>query len=173
MVGVGNVVLWDVFHQLLLYLVRGAVALAYQSQTMANAEYVGVDGHRGLAKSYCLYDIQIDTDNNKWLATAGDVGLASFNGSDWGIYNVDNSGIASNETTKITIDDKRDLIWLTHLTGRGLSVARLNSEDSGIKSVISENAFMPSAIYDLTGKQIKSPEKGVIYIKQGKKFILY
>ena len=123
--------------------------------------------------SYCLYDIQIDTDNNKWLATAGDVGLASFNGSDWGIYNVDNSGIASNETTKITIDDKRDLIWLTHLTGRGLSVARLNSEDSGIKSVISENAFMPSAIYDLTGKQIKSPEKGVIYIKQGKKFILY
>ena len=81
--------------------------------------------------SNCLYDIKIDTQNNKWLATAGDVGLVSFNGSDWHTYNVDNSGIALNEATRITIDDKRDLIWLTHYTGSGLSVAKLNCLQSG------------------------------------------
>ena len=121
--------------------------------------------------SDCLYDIQIDVDNNKWLATAGDVGLVSFDGSDWRVYNVDNSGIALNEVTRITIDAKRDLIWLIHYTGSGLSVARLNSKNSGIQPVISEKAYVPSAIYDLTGREITSPEKGMIYIKQGKKYI--
>ena len=59
------------------------------------------------------------------------MGLVSFNGSDWHTYNVDNSGIALNEATRITIDDKRDLIWLTHYTGSGLSVAKLNCLQSG------------------------------------------
>ena len=126
--------------------------------------------------SDCLYDIKIDADNNKWLATAGDVGIVSFDGTNWHTYDVDNSGIALNEVTRITIDTKRDLIWLTHLianNGNGLSVARLNCINSGIQPVIYENSTMPSAIYDLTGKKITSPEKGVIYIKQGKKYIQY
>ena len=48
-------------------------------------------------------------------------------------YNSDNSGIAFNEVTRITIDEKRDLIWLTHYTSNnsnGLSVARLNSHNT-------------------------------------------
>jgi hypothetical protein len=81
--------------------------------------------------SDCLYDIKIDANNTKWLATAGDVGLVSFNGSDWHTYNVDNSGIALNEVTRITLDARRDLIWLTHYTGSGLSVAKLNCLLSG------------------------------------------
>ena len=126
--------------------------------------------------SDCFYDIKIDADNNKWLATAGDVGIASFNGTEWHTYNVDNSGIAFNEVIRITIDSKRDLIWLTHYTantGNGLSIARLNSKNSGIQPAMSDNIDVSSAIYDLTGRQIKSPEKGVIYIKQGKKYINY
>ena len=123
--------------------------------------------------SNCLYDIKIDADNNKWLAAAGDVGIASFNGTDWQTYNVDNSGIAFNEVTKITIDDKRDLIWLTHYTsnnGNGLSVARLNCHNTALQSVTVPNTNASTAIYDLSGRQITTPSKG-IYIKQGKKYV--
>lgn len=120
--------------------------------------------------SNCLYDIKIDADNNKWLATAGDVGIASFNGTDWHIYNVDNSGIALNEVFRITIDAKRDLIWFTHYTGSGLSVARLNSHNTAVKSLTAPNRADSNAIYDLNGIQITSPLKG-IYIKEGKKYI--
>ena len=119
--------------------------------------------------SNCLYDIKIDADNNKWLATAGDVGLVCFNGTDWNIYNVDNSGIAINEVTQITIDAKRDLIWLTHYTGCGLSVARMNSRNSGISPIISTNATTAS-VYDMSGRQVTIPTRG-IYIRQGKKFV--
>ena len=125
-----------------------------------------------LIPSNCLYDIKIDADNNKWLAAAGDVGIASFNGTDWHIYNVDNSGIAFNEVTRITIDTKRDLIWLTHYTsnnGNGLSVARLNSHNSAVNSLTAPNATSKT-IYDLSGRQVANPTKG-IYIKQGKKYI--
>jgi ligand-binding sensor domain-containing protein len=122
--------------------------------------------------SNCLYDIKIDADNNKWLAAAGDVGIASFNGTDWHTYNVDNSGIAFNEVTRITIDSKRDLIWLTHYTsnnGNGLSVARLNNHNTTVQSPTAPN-IVPTTNYDLSGRQIVNPIKG-IYIKQGKKFV--
>lgn len=119
--------------------------------------------------SNCLYEIKIDADNNKWLATAGDVGIASFNGTDWHIYNSDNSGIALNEVTRIAIDSKRDLIWLTHYTGSGLSVARLNSHNTAIQSIATPKVAN-TTIYDLSGRQVTNPIKG-IYIKQGKKII--
>ena len=122
--------------------------------------------------SNCLYDIKIDADNHKWMAAAGDVGIASFNGTDWHTYNVDNSGIAFNEVTRITIDDKRDLIWLTHYTsnnGNGLSVARMNCHNTAVKSIVAPNVTTKT-IYDLSGRQVTNPTKG-IYIRQGKKFL--
>ena len=123
--------------------------------------------------SDCLYDIKIDADNNKWLAAAGDVGIVCFNGTDWQTYNIDNSGIAFNEVTRITIDAKRDLIWLTHYTsnnGNGLSVAKMNSHNSAVQSITASNATSSTSIYDLNGRQITAPTKG-IFIKQGKKFL--
>lgn len=118
--------------------------------------------------SNCLYEIKIDADNNKWLATAGYVGIANFNGTDWHIYNSDNSGIALNEVTRITIDSKRDLIWLTHDTGSGLSVARMNCHNTAVQSIAVPNAANKT-IYDLSGRRVTNPAKG-IYIKQGNKF---
>ena len=118
--------------------------------------------------SNSLYDIQIDADNNKWMATAGDVGLVCFNGNEWHTYNIDNSGIALNEVTRITLDTKRDLIWLTHYTGNGLSVARLNSHNTAIQTINAPKTTVSTTIYDLNGRQITAPLKG-IFIKQGKK----
>lgn len=120
--------------------------------------------------SNCLYDIKIDADNNKWLATAGDVGLVCFDGTDWDIYNVDNSGIAINEVTQITIDAKRDLIWLTHYTGCGLSVAYMNGENSTIRPIVNPDSTIAETIYDLSGRQVVAPTKG-FYIRQGKKYV--
>ena len=119
--------------------------------------------------SDCIWDIQIDGDNNKWLATAGDVGLTCFNGTDWKIYDVENSGIALNEVTKITIDSKNDLIWLTQYPGSGMSVAKLNCLPSNIKTVRQDDR-RETDTYDLQGRKIKSPRKG-IYIRNGKKIV--
>ena len=123
--------------------------------------------------SNCLYDIKIDGDNNKWLAAAGDVGIVCFNGTDWQTYNIDNSGIAFNEVTRITIDAKRDLIWLTHYTannGNGLSVAKMNSHNSAVPVITVPSTTSSTVIYDLSGRQISAPAKG-IFIKQGKKYM--
>lgn len=122
--------------------------------------------------SNCFWDVQVDADNRKWIATAGDlgvVGLVCFDGSGWTIYNTSNSGIVLNEVTKITLDSKRDLIWLTHHPGLGLSVARLNSHNTAVQSIAAPNTTN-TTIYDLSGKRVTNPMKG-IYIKQGKKFV--
>lgn len=123
--------------------------------------------------SNCFWDIQVDADNRLWLAAAGDLGVVSltcFDGTEWTIYNTGNSGIVLNEVTKITLDSKRDLIWLTHHPGLGLSVARLNSHNTAVKSIVAPNATN-TAIYDLSGRQVTNPTKG-IYIMQGKKQIM-
>lgn len=63
---------------------------------------------------------------------------------------------------------KRDLIWLTHYGGLGLSVARMNCHNTAVHSITAPN--IPTVIYDLSGRRIANPTKG-IYIKEGKKFM--
>jgi ligand-binding sensor domain-containing protein len=110
----------------------------------------------------CFWDVQVDADNRLWIATAGDVGLVCFDGTAWTTYDVDNSGIALNEVTKITLDPKRDLIWLTHYPGLGLSVVRMNCKTSAVRPLtISKQSDM---YYDLQGRPVKSPMHG-IYIR--------
>jgi ligand-binding sensor domain-containing protein len=119
--------------------------------------------------SDCFWDVQVDADNRLWIATAGDVGLVCYDETVWTTYDTDNSGIALNEVTKITLDIKRDLIWLTHYGGLGLSVARMNCHNTAVYSIVAPNTAN-SAIYDLSGRRIANPTKG-IYIKEGKKFM--
>lgn len=118
--------------------------------------------------SNCFWDMQVDADNRKWIATAGDVGLVCFDDTAWMTYDVDNSGIALNEVTKITLDTKRDFIWLTHYPGLGLSVARLNCQASGIRPATVVNHS--DGYYDLQGIPVKNPVHG-IFIKNGQKVI--
>ena len=118
--------------------------------------------------SDCFWDVQVDADNRIWIATAGDVGLVCFDETTWTTYDTDNSGIALNEGTKITLDPKRDLIWLTQYPGLGLSVARMNCQASAI---LTTTIPKPSNVYyDLQGRPVKHPTQG-IYIKNGQKII--
>ena len=119
--------------------------------------------------SDCFWDVQVDADNRKWIATAGDVGLVCFDGTDWTLYDTANSGIVLNEVTKITLDPKRDLIWLTHHSGLGLSVARMNCKSSGIAPVPIQQLY-PSISYDLQGKKANQQFKGIV-IKNGHKYL--
>lgn len=119
--------------------------------------------------SDCFWDLQVDTDNRKWMATAGDVGLVCFDETEWTTYDTDNSGIAFNEVTKITLDPKRDLIWLTQYPGLGLSVARMNCQFSAISPI-----FIPRSsdlYFDLQGRPVKHPQNG-IFIKNGEKILM-
>ena len=118
--------------------------------------------------SDCFWDVQVDTDNRLWIATAGDVGLVCYDGTAWVTYDTDNSGIALNEVTKITLDPHRNLIWLTHYPGLGLSVARMNCKTTAIGSI--KVSKQSNVYYDLQGRRINQPTKG-IYIKNGQKLI--
>ncbi len=118
--------------------------------------------------SDCFWDVQVDADNRLWIATAGDVGLVCYDGTEWTVYDSDNSGIALNEVTKITLDHKRDLIWLTHYPGLGLSVARMNCKTSSIHPV---RPSKPADLYyDLQGRRVSRPTHG-IYISNGNKIV--
>lgn len=118
--------------------------------------------------SDCFWDVQVDADNRLWIATAGDAGLVCYDGTSWVTYDTDNSGIALNEVTKITLDPKRDLIWFTHYPGLGLSVVRMNCHNTAVQSIAVPNVANKT-IYDLSGRRVTNPAKG-IYIKQGNKF---
>lgn len=120
--------------------------------------------------SDCFWDVQVDADNRLWIATAGDAGLVCFDGTAWMTYDTDNSGIALNEVTKITIDSKRDLIWLTQYPGLGLSVARMNCKTSGICPATF--TYQSDVYYDLLGRRVKPTTHG-IYVNNGKKIMVY
>ena len=118
--------------------------------------------------SDCFWDMQVDADNRKWIATAGDVGLVCYDETAWTIYDIDNSGIALNEVTKITLDSSRDLIWLTHSPGLGLSVARMNCQTS--ISNPRTSSYDAVRYYDLQGRRVAEPRRG-IYVTRGRKVI--
>lgn len=118
--------------------------------------------------SDCFWDVQVDADNRLWIATAGDVGLVCYDGTTWTTYDTDNSGIALNEVTKITLDPRRDLIWLTQYPGLGLSVARMHCHNTAVHSITAPNIH--TVIYDLSGRRVANPTSG-IYINSGKKII--
>jgi ligand-binding sensor domain-containing protein len=96
-------------------------------------------------QSNSILDIEIDKDDNIWLATVG--GLTKYDGTNWDVYNTANSGLASDWINGIALDYHRDKIWMVHMLNGGISVANLNSSGVGIESV----------------KQDDSPEGFVIY----------
>ncbi|MFR9166838.1 MAG: two-component regulator propeller domain-containing protein [Dysgonomonas sp.] len=86
-----------------------------------------------------ILDIEIDRNDNLWLATSGRVGVTYFNGDTWTQYNIFNSGIAFDEVSKITLDYHRDLVWFSHTMGSGISTAKMNFIPTGIEQNLSDS----------------------------------
>lgn len=107
-----------------------------------------------------FYSIEVDADNVKWLATCGDTGLTSFDGNNnWKVYDTDNSGIGYNSVFNITIDPKRDTMFLTHWSEQGASYAKIITSNSGIESPEGEDvAFVNTTVdvYNLQGVRVLS-----------------
>ncbi|MFC1651161.1 two-component regulator propeller domain-containing protein [Candidatus Latescibacterota bacterium] len=61
--------------------------------------------------------IEVDDDNNKWIGTTG--GLMKLNSMDTleQIYNVDNSGLLSNNILSMKLDNNGDYLWIGTIKG--------------------------------------------------------
>ena len=57
MVGIGGLACWGVLEEVLLYLVGGGAATGNESEAMAHAIDVGIDGHSVHAEGDCLHDV--------------------------------------------------------------------------------------------------------------------
>lgn len=120
--------------------------------------------------SNTITSIAIDANGNIWLGTYGNVGVTMFNGNDrWEIFNTFNSGIADNDIAGISIDQLRNTIWMNGFRSRGISVAQIDGNTTGINAA--KTKACNSAIYDLSGLKVAHPEKGNVYISNGRKFI--
>lgn len=114
--------------------------------------------------SNTIWDIQADGLNNLWLATGDDKGVTQFDGTDWHLYSVANSGLPLNEATHIAIDEPNRRIWFTCYTGGGVAYARLQYDDTAVPSINAANGLIVSnrqllfatptavAVYDTAGR---------------------
>ena len=73
-----------------------------------NDEFMVFRTANSLLPSDKIYDIAIDSNNVKWIATAK--GLASFDGTNWQVFNK-NNGLLSNKVTAVAID-KSNTVWI-------------------------------------------------------------
>lgn len=116
--------------------------------------------------SNTIWDIQADGLNNLWLATSDDKGVTQFDGTDWHLYSVANSGLPLNEATHIAIDEPNRRIWFTCYTGGGVAYARLQYDDTAVPSIDAANGLIVSnrqllfatptavAVYDTAGRLV-------------------
>lgn len=120
--------------------------------------------------SNVITSIATDASGNIWLGTYGNVGVTMFDGNDrWEIFNTSNSGIADNDISGISIDQLQNTIWLNGFRSRGISVAQIDGNTTGICSA--KTKTYNTNIYDLSGLKVTYPEKGNVYISNGRKFI--
>jgi len=131
--------------------------------------------------SNTIMDIAVDRDDRLWLATFGSVGLTSFDGNDgWHVYGTGNSGIANNDVISLAVDNHRDILWISQYWGAGLTMARLNTDASGLEPPVFRQVSH-DGVYDLNGRRRTSlsergrlqsthPSRGV-YIENGRKRI--
>lgn len=124
----------------------------------------------GLPGPTSFSDIAIDSNNNKWVATAD--GLLRFDGTDWVQYNTSNSGLSANDVEEIAIDDQGQ-IWVlvgnaidifdgtnwTSLTSADLPVTTLNANTidvSGSNVLISNGNFYQIIYFDGSEWQVEN-----------------
>lgn len=83
-----------------------------------------------------LYDIAIDAEGNKWIATA-DTGLVKFDEENWTVWNTENSDIPGNNVTDVLVDSD-GIKWLA-VQGYGL----VKFDDENFTSFNVSNSILP------------------------------
>ena len=122
-----------------------------------------------------INDIDIDRYGRLWVSFEGDHGVAMYDGKDFIVWDMDIPGIASGNAYNLAIDKERDRLWVSHPWGTGIggaSTAKIRSGGTDMLSTprLSPDRHQPSSgkMYNLSGRQIDNPQKGV-YIQNGKK----
>lgn len=129
-----------------------------------NEQITAYTATNSLLASNTIWDIQADGLNNLWIATSEDKGVTQFDGTHWKIHNTTNSGLALNEVTHITIDEKNHRIWFTCYAGGGVSYAQLQYDNTAVPTVDANHRLNMSnkqllfvtptdvAVYDTAGR---------------------
>lgn len=112
--------------------------------------------------------VAFDNDDNLWVGTKGTDEVSKFDGGSlWQTYNVGASGDVSN----LSAGELRSEAVLNGLRARGFSVAISGGGLVGIGSVRAKASGKLTPVYDLSGIRVANPQKGGIYIQNGRKFI--
>ena len=101
-----------------------------------------------------------------------------YDGKDFTVWDMDMPGIASGNAYNLAIDKERDRLWVSHPWGTGIggaSTAKIRHGGTDMLSTLrlSPDRHQPSSdkMYNLSGRQIDNPQKGV-YIQNGKKRVI-
>lgn len=115
--------------------------------------------------------IAFDNEGNLWIGTRGIDEVSRFDGNgSWQTFNVGNKEIDKDNVSDLSAQDLRSEAVLNSLRARGFSVAISGGglvNIANIKNASTKN----TPIYDLSGIRVTNPQKGNVYIQNGKKFI--
>lgn len=115
--------------------------------------------------------IAFDNEGNLWVGTRGTDEVSRFDGhGSWQTFNVGNKEIDKEDVSELSAQDLRSEAVLNGLRARGFSVA---ISGGGLVNIANKksNSAKNTPIYDLSGIRVTNPQKGNVYIQNGKKFI--
>lgn len=115
--------------------------------------------------------IAFDNEGNLWVGTRGTGEVSRFDGNgSWQTFNVGNKEIDKENVSDLSAQDLRSEAVLNSLRARGFSVAISGGGLVNIASI--KNASTKNTpIYELSGIRVTNPQKGNVYIQNGRKFI--
>ena len=122
-----------------------------------------------------INDIDIDRYGRLWVSFEGKHGVAVYDGKDFTVWDTDVPGIRYGCVFNLCIDKERDRLWISHPYEHGASTAKIRNGGTDMLSTprLSPDHHQPSSdkMYNLSGRQIDNPQKGV-YIQNGKKRVI-
>ena len=123
-----------------------------------------------------INNIDFDRYGRLWVSFEGKHGVAMYNGKDFTVWDTDVPGIRYGCASNLCIDKERDRLWISHPYEHGASTAKIRHGGTDMLSTprLSPDHHQPSSdkMYNLSGRQIDTPRKGEMYIKDGEKFVI-
>lgn len=123
-----------------------------------------------------INNIDFDRDGRLWVTFEGKHGVAMYDGEDFTVWDTDMPGIRYGCAFNLCIDKERDRLWISHPYEHGASTAKIRNGGTDMLSSprLSPDLHQPLSgkMYNLSGRQIDTPRKGEMYIKDGEKFVI-